>query len=90
MYLWHAGGHSSLVIKVTDSWLACHEFELGAAKDPPCRGGGCTSNLPGLKRSPVDAKRNLGGEGANSGVILSSLEHGSKLRGPSPIVLVFL
>ncbi|GFT59301.1 hypothetical protein TNCV_3892311 [Trichonephila clavipes] len=26
------------VVKVTKSWSACHEFEPGAAKDPPCRG----------------------------------------------------
>ncbi|GFT86006.1 hypothetical protein TNCV_3256421 [Trichonephila clavipes] len=27
----------SLVIKVTELWLACHEFESSAAEDPPCR-----------------------------------------------------
>ncbi|GFX30518.1 hypothetical protein TNCV_3461691 [Trichonephila clavipes] len=29
--------HGSLVIKVTNSWLACHEFEPSATEDPPCR-----------------------------------------------------
>ncbi|GFY20931.1 hypothetical protein TNCV_3989751 [Trichonephila clavipes] len=29
------GGHGSLVVKVMDSWLACHEFEPSAAEDPP-------------------------------------------------------
>ncbi|GFV74628.1 hypothetical protein TNCV_5130701 [Trichonephila clavipes] len=28
----------SRVIKVTDSWSACHEFELSTTEDPPCRG----------------------------------------------------
>ncbi|GFU41754.1 hypothetical protein TNCV_894171 [Trichonephila clavipes] len=28
----------SVVIKVTDSWLACHEFEPSTTKDPKCRG----------------------------------------------------
>ncbi|GFU49383.1 hypothetical protein TNCV_2161831 [Trichonephila clavipes] len=26
------------MVKVTDSWLACHEFEHCTAEDPPCRG----------------------------------------------------
>ncbi|GFV32381.1 hypothetical protein TNCV_1676671 [Trichonephila clavipes] len=29
---------SSSVVKVTDSWLACHEFEPSTTDDPPCRG----------------------------------------------------
>ncbi|GFV62497.1 uncharacterized protein TNCV_630761 [Trichonephila clavipes] len=32
-------GRGSLVAKVMDSWLACHEFELSAFEDPPCREG---------------------------------------------------
>ncbi|GFU63524.1 hypothetical protein TNCV_1000751 [Trichonephila clavipes] len=31
-------GHGSLVVKVSDSWQACHEFEPSTAEDPPCRG----------------------------------------------------
>ncbi|GFT03224.1 hypothetical protein TNCV_3610811 [Trichonephila clavipes] len=27
------------MVKVTDSWLVCREFEPGPAEDPPCRGG---------------------------------------------------
>ncbi|GFV15694.1 hypothetical protein TNCV_986771 [Trichonephila clavipes] len=30
-------GHGSLVIKVTDSLLACREFEARATEDPSCR-----------------------------------------------------
>ncbi|GFX68174.1 hypothetical protein TNCV_4439971 [Trichonephila clavipes] len=26
----------SLVVKATDSWLTCHEFEPSTTKDPPC------------------------------------------------------
>ncbi|GFS88850.1 hypothetical protein TNCV_3569501 [Trichonephila clavipes] len=31
-------GRGSLVVKVTDLWPACHEFELRTTEDPPCRG----------------------------------------------------
>ncbi|GFV68162.1 hypothetical protein TNCV_1874441 [Trichonephila clavipes] len=31
-------GHGNLVVKVTDSWPACHEFEPSTTKDSPCRG----------------------------------------------------
>ncbi|GFT84691.1 hypothetical protein TNCV_2767101 [Trichonephila clavipes] len=27
-----------LVVKVTDSWPACHEFEPNTAEDPTCKG----------------------------------------------------
>ncbi|GFV56074.1 uncharacterized protein TNCV_2266601 [Trichonephila clavipes] len=32
-----SSGRGSLVVKVMDSWPACHEFEPSATKDPPCR-----------------------------------------------------
>ncbi|GFT17416.1 hypothetical protein TNCV_4806801 [Trichonephila clavipes] len=32
------GGHGSQVIKITDSWLMCHEFEPSTTEDPPYRG----------------------------------------------------
>ncbi|GFX17184.1 hypothetical protein TNCV_2857071 [Trichonephila clavipes] len=47
------GGRGSLMVKVTDLWLACHELELSAAKDPPCRGGHCTFNLSKLKSNSI-------------------------------------
>ncbi|GFX36348.1 hypothetical protein TNCV_4932611 [Trichonephila clavipes] len=31
-------GHGNLVVKVTDPWPVCHEFEPCTTKDPPCRG----------------------------------------------------
>ncbi|GFV14444.1 hypothetical protein TNCV_165711 [Trichonephila clavipes] len=42
-------GCGSLVVKITDSWLVCHEFE-----DPPCRGVRSTLNIQRLKRPLVD------------------------------------
>ncbi|GFW21892.1 hypothetical protein TNCV_1236171 [Trichonephila clavipes] len=40
------GSHGSLVVKMTDSWLVCHEFKPSAAEDPPCYvGERCTLNL---------------------------------------------
>ncbi|GFY19252.1 uncharacterized protein TNCV_4226161 [Trichonephila clavipes] len=47
-------GRSSLVVKIADSWLACHEFDPGTAEDPPCRGGRYTLNISKLKRPSVD------------------------------------
>ncbi|GFW81126.1 hypothetical protein TNCV_4804941 [Trichonephila clavipes] len=44
--------HGSLVIKVT--WLVCHEFELNAVEDLPCRGYRCAKNLSKLKHLPVE------------------------------------
>ncbi|GFV73758.1 uncharacterized protein TNCV_3549071 [Trichonephila clavipes] len=31
-------GRDSLVVKVTDSWSACHKFEPSVAEDPSCSG----------------------------------------------------
>ncbi|GFV59285.1 hypothetical protein TNCV_2340261 [Trichonephila clavipes] len=33
----NTGGCSSRVVEVTDSWPACHEFQLSTAEYPPCR-----------------------------------------------------
>ncbi|GFW19886.1 hypothetical protein TNCV_3561891 [Trichonephila clavipes] len=46
------GGHVSLVVKVTDSWLACR-FESSTCEYQPCRGGRCTLNLSRLKCPPI-------------------------------------
>ncbi|GFU77571.1 hypothetical protein TNCV_3499431 [Trichonephila clavipes] len=37
-YIIDTEGRGSFVVKVTDSWLACHEFEPSTTEDPPCRG----------------------------------------------------
>ncbi|GFY05689.1 hypothetical protein TNCV_4403561 [Trichonephila clavipes] len=56
----------SLVVKVTDSWPTCHEFEPSVTEDPPREEGGrCTLNVSGLKRTPVGVVWKLG-EGVDS------------------------
>ncbi|GFU66687.1 hypothetical protein TNCV_3111711 [Trichonephila clavipes] len=61
------GGHGSPVIRVMDSWLACHDFEPSTAEDPPCRGCRCMLNMSRLKYSPIGVvwkrwRRTLDGE----------------------------
>ncbi|GFX94318.1 hypothetical protein TNCV_4293631 [Trichonephila clavipes] len=46
-------GRSILVVKMTDSWLACHELEPCTTEDPPNREGQCTLNVSRFKRPPV-------------------------------------
>ncbi|GFU62824.1 hypothetical protein TNCV_4279071 [Trichonephila clavipes] len=46
------------VVKITDSWLACEEFEPCAAENPPCRGSLYSLNLSRFKHppcTPIDA-----------------------------------
>ncbi|GFW42183.1 hypothetical protein TNCV_1206391 [Trichonephila clavipes] len=76
------GDRESLVVKVTDSWPVCHEFEPGTIEDPPCRRGRCTLNMLRLKRPSGGVMWKLG-EGVPAQVS-SSLDHCSKLRSPSP------
>ncbi|GFV50223.1 hypothetical protein TNCV_621361 [Trichonephila clavipes] len=78
-----AHGRGDVMVKVMDSWPACQEFEPSTAKDPPCRGSRCTLNISSLERRPVGVVCKLG-EGLPAQVSFSSLDHGSKLRGPSP------
>ncbi|GFX62474.1 hypothetical protein TNCV_413161 [Trichonephila clavipes] len=78
-------GRGSLVVKVTDSWLAYHEFEPCTAENPLCRRR-CTLNMSMLKHAFVGAVWKLG-EGVPAQVSSSSLDHGSKLGGPSPKAL---
>ncbi|GFV54446.1 hypothetical protein TNCV_2865301 [Trichonephila clavipes] len=73
------GGRVCLVVKVTDSWLACHEFQPSTAENPTCRGRG-------LKCHPVGVMWKLGEEGNSSDASLP-LAHGSKLRDSSPRAL---
>ncbi|GFU96402.1 hypothetical protein TNCV_89781 [Trichonephila clavipes] len=47
------GGRDSLVVKITDSWLACLEFKPIAAEDPLCGGGRCMLNLSKFKHPPI-------------------------------------
>ncbi|GFV50793.1 uncharacterized protein TNCV_4237481 [Trichonephila clavipes] len=102
-----SSGRGSLVDKVTDSWLACQEFDPSVAEDPPSNwsmyrivadlvtssstvqlktrrvGKRCTLNLSRAQMSSrwcgVVVRR-----GVPAQVSCTSLDHGSKLRGPSP------
>ncbi|GFW80661.1 hypothetical protein TNCV_3235131 [Trichonephila clavipes] len=77
-------GRGSLVVKVTDSWQACHEFEPSTAENTQYRGGRYTLNMSKLRPPPAGEV----GEGtANSSDVL---DRGSKLRDPSPITFVQL
>ncbi|GFU45899.1 hypothetical protein TNCV_5102101 [Trichonephila clavipes] len=67
----------SILVKIKDSWLECHEFELSSGEDPSCRIGQYTLNLSRLKRPPVAVVWKLG-EGVPAHVSFSSLDHGSK------------
>ncbi|GFX41956.1 monocarboxylate transporter 12 [Trichonephila clavipes] len=46
LFVWCVCGR--LVVKVTDTCLACHEFEPSAAEDSSCRGACCSLNLAAL------------------------------------------
>ncbi|GFY30601.1 hypothetical protein TNCV_3117631 [Trichonephila clavipes] len=51
------GGRGSLVVKVKDLWLACHEFEPSTAEDSLFRGGRCTLNMSRLKHPPIASSK---------------------------------
>ncbi|GFW75693.1 hypothetical protein TNCV_4428761 [Trichonephila clavipes] len=61
-------GHGTLVVKVTDSWPVCQEFE--PSEGPPSKGGRRTLNKSTLKppSAGVEDRREV----ASSGVILVS------------------
>ncbi|GFT17299.1 uncharacterized protein TNCV_4806151 [Trichonephila clavipes] len=80
-----SGDCGSLVVKVTDSRMACHEFEPGTAEDPLYKGDRCTL-MSKLKCTPVGVVWKLG-EGVTVHVLSTSLDHGSKLLDPSPKAL---
>ncbi|GFY08743.1 hypothetical protein TNCV_5006561 [Trichonephila clavipes] len=65
-----------------DRGLPCHESEPSTTEDPPCRG---------VKHAKSDESSNvlpLVRRGVPAQVSSTSLDHGSKLRGPSPKALV--
>ncbi|GFW48383.1 hypothetical protein TNCV_1109461 [Trichonephila clavipes] len=64
----HSVVRGSVVVKVTDSWLACHKFEPNTTEDPPCSGAMHVKSRD-LKRPPVGVVWKLG-EGASLGVVL--------------------
>ncbi|GFT34049.1 hypothetical protein TNCV_4384961 [Trichonephila clavipes] len=54
--------HGSPVVKVTDSQLACHEFDPSTTEDPPCKEDRCTLNMSKLKCNSVGVVWKLGEE----------------------------
>ncbi|GFV80172.1 hypothetical protein TNCV_1477341 [Trichonephila clavipes] len=77
---------STEMVKVTDSGLACHEFETGTTQDTPCKRGRCTLILSRLKHPHIGVLRNSEEEMPVQ-VSSSSLDYGSKLRDMSPKAL---
>ncbi|GFX63436.1 integrase catalytic domain-containing protein [Trichonephila clavipes] len=67
------------------SWLACHEFEPSTTKDPPCKDAMLIKSVVSSNVFPLVW---LFGEVVPAQVSFSSLDLGSKLRGPSPKALV--
>ncbi|GFX95614.1 uncharacterized protein TNCV_4826281 [Trichonephila clavipes] len=71
-------GRSSQVVKVSDSRLACHDFEPSTTKDPPCR------EVMHFKSAEAQTSSHCRGVVARRGVpaqvLSSSLDYGSKLR----------
>ncbi|GFY09713.1 hypothetical protein TNCV_3696751 [Trichonephila clavipes] len=41
------------MVKIIDSWQACHKLEPRTVEDPSCKGDICTLNMSKLKRPPV-------------------------------------
>ncbi|GFV91950.1 hypothetical protein TNCV_2976211 [Trichonephila clavipes] len=78
------------MVKVKDNWPARLEFEPSTTplKSRRVRGR-CTLNLSKLKLLPVGVVWKLE-EGVPAQVSFSSLDHRSKLRGPSPRTLEWL
>ncbi|GFV53139.1 hypothetical protein TNCV_4954251 [Trichonephila clavipes] len=72
-------GRGSLVVQVTVSRPACHEFEPSTAEDPPYRKGRCTLNMSRLKRPPVGMVKE---RGLLAEMTSPSLDYDSNLRGP--------
>ncbi|GFX60031.1 hypothetical protein TNCV_4557121 [Trichonephila clavipes] len=79
------GGYGSLVVKVMGSLLACHEFEPSTTENPPYRGAMHVKSIESSNVLPlVWCKSWERGASSAAQVSSSSLDHGSKLRGPSP------
>ncbi|GFT84034.1 hypothetical protein TNCV_1149321 [Trichonephila clavipes] len=83
-------GHGSLVVKVTDSWLVCHEFEPSTVQDSSCRGMPMHVEYGEARMSSYWCGVEVRRGGVPAQVSSSPLDHGSKLRVLSPKVLVWL
>ncbi|GFY02507.1 uncharacterized protein TNCV_3503881 [Trichonephila clavipes] len=64
-------GLSILMVKVTVSWLACHEIEPSATENWLCSGDPLNvKSVQAHKRSPVGMVRKLGDESTDSSIVL--------------------
>ncbi|GFY15569.1 hypothetical protein TNCV_1282171 [Trichonephila clavipes] len=70
-----------LVVKVSDGGWPCHKFELNTPKDSSCRRSDARYICRELKRPPGVVALQLE-EGGTAQVSSTSLDIGSKLRGP--------
>ncbi|GFT65849.1 hypothetical protein TNCV_2560131 [Trichonephila clavipes] len=83
--LQHKQGRGSRVVYVSDRGLPCHEFKPSTTKDPPFRAA------MHVKSGSTETSSRWCGVGVREGAALmssTSLDRGSKLRGPSPKALV--
>ncbi|GFV27444.1 hypothetical protein TNCV_912741 [Trichonephila clavipes] len=80
---WHWDGLGSQVVKVWDRGWLCHEFEPSTTKDPRV-GERRTINLSRAEMS----SRWCGVVGEGCQLRCHPLDHGSKLRDPSPKALM--
>ncbi|GFT63688.1 hypothetical protein TNCV_871141 [Trichonephila clavipes] len=71
------------MVKVTDSWAACHEFESSTPENLPCKGVMHVKSVEAEKSSRWWGVK-VWRWGVPAQVSSSSLDHGSKLRDLSP------
>ncbi|GFV16457.1 hypothetical protein TNCV_1526031 [Trichonephila clavipes] len=74
-----SGGRGGQVVKITDLWSACHEFEPSTTEDPPCGEAMHVKFVETLNVSPF-----VWWDVLEEGVSCLSLDHGPKLLGTSP------
>ncbi|PRD29144.1 UNVERIFIED_CONTAM: hypothetical protein NCL1_30282 [Trichonephila clavipes] len=63
-------GRSSLMFKVMNWRLACHEFEPSTTDDPPKRGYPCALNLLRIKYPPLEWCGSLEGVASSSVIVI--------------------
>ncbi|GFY26537.1 hypothetical protein TNCV_2878671 [Trichonephila clavipes] len=82
-------GHGSLVVKITNSWLTCHEFEPSAAEDPSCLGGQCTSNLSRLHTPSIGVVWKSEGSASSGAVLVTLSLKITKFVANNPSILLY-
>ncbi|GFX68601.1 hypothetical protein TNCV_1800141 [Trichonephila clavipes] len=62
-------GHGSLVVKVTDSWLSCHDLEPSTVEEPPCRGLSKSEDFIKEELDDADSVMTLNEEERQEGIL---------------------